>query len=131
MAGAGRVLVRPFIFQERRPPNLVRKDGEQDDNVFLRKEYIYGVDSRGAAGFGLRQLAWGSKQTLDAAHYEAARVAMQSLTGEEGRSLGVKPNLLVVPPSLEGQARALLTSPTLANGETNKWFGTAEVLVTP
>lgn len=123
--------IRPLIFQERRPPVIVSKDDPRDDNVFMRKEYIYGVDSRAAAAFGMWQLAWGSRQTLNAASYETARVAMQTLRGDAGRPLGIKPTLLVVSPTLEGTARSLLTSPTLANGETNKWFGTAELLVSP
>ena len=32
----------------------------RDDNVFFEKKYIYGVDSRDNAGYGLWQLAYGS-----------------------------------------------------------------------
>jgi phage major head subunit gpT-like protein len=37
----------------------------------------------------------------------------------------------VVPPSLEGAARKLLLAETKANGETNEWQGSAELLVVP
>jgi len=123
--------VRPLIFQERRPPNFVSKDDERDDNVFFRKEYIYGVDSRGDAALGFWQLAWGSKQPLSAASYEEARVAMQSHVGDEGRPLGVKPTLLVVGPALESAAKKLIGTVTLENGESNPWYNSVEVLVTP
>jgi len=123
--------LRPMIYQERRPYQLVKKDDEADDNVFMRKEYVYGVDSRGAAGFGLWQLAWGSKQTLDATHYETGRVAMSNMAGDEGRKLGVRPNLLVVPTSLEGKAREIVGNQLDAGGGSNKWYGTAEILVVP
>ncbi|HBL49647.1 MAG TPA: head protein [Ruminiclostridium sp.] len=52
--------IKPFIFQNRRKPQLVPKDNPSDDNVFFQKEYIYGVDSRCNAGYGLWQLAFGS-----------------------------------------------------------------------
>lgn len=124
--------LKPVIYQERATfGTLVKKDQPGDDNVFFDKEFIYGSDGRANAGFGLWQLAWGSMQTLDAAHYETARNALQNMVGDEGRLLGIRPTLLVVPPSLEGAARALLTSELAAGGETNKWKGTAELLVTP
>ena len=123
--------IRPLIFQKRRDYNLVSKTDETDDNVFMNKEYVYGVDARGNAGFGLWQLAFGSKQELNAANYEVARTAMQSFKGDEGRPLGVKPTVLIVPPSLEGKALDLINSTTLENGQSNKWFKSVEVIVTP
>jgi len=123
--------LRPLIFQKRRGYNLVQKADPSDDNVFMRKEYLYGVDARGNAGFGLWQLAFGSKQELNAASYETARTAMQSFKGEEGRPLGVKPTVLIVPPSLEGKALDLINSTTLENGQSNKWYKSVEVIVTP
>lgn len=52
--------IRPFIYQNRKEPKLVSKTAETDDNVFFEKTYYYGVDSRGNAGYGLWQLAYGS-----------------------------------------------------------------------
>lgn len=52
--------VKPFIFQNRRKPQLVAKDSPNDDNVFWQKEFVYGVDMRCNTGFGLWQLAYGS-----------------------------------------------------------------------
>lgn len=124
--------IKPIIYQERRPfSNLVRMDAATDEVVFSRKEYRYGIDGRCNVGFGFWQLAYGSKQTLDATSYEAARVALGSFTGDGGRPLGIKPTLLVVPPALEGAANRILKSTTKANGETNEWAGTAEILVVP
>lgn len=124
--------IKPIIYQERRSfSNLVRMDAATDEVVFSRKEYRYGIDGRCNVGFGFWQLAYGSKQTLDATAYEAARVALGSFTGDGGRPLGITPTLLVVPPALEGAANRILKSTTKANGETNEWAGTAEVLVVP
>ena len=81
-------------------------------------------------GFGLPQLAWGSKQTLNAANYEVARAAMMSMKGDGGSPLGLIPDLLVVPPTLEGAGRGLLQSQLIGGGESNKWANTAELLVT-
>ena len=123
--------IKPIIYQTRRPFQLTRMDTATDEVVFARKEFRYGVDGRCNVGYGFPQLAWGSKQTLDAAHYETARVALASMKGDYGRPLGVKGTLLIVPPALEGAARKLLTSDVNALGETNAWKGTAEMLVVP
>ncbi|RIV82956.1 hypothetical protein D2V17_14230 [Aurantiacibacter xanthus] len=124
--------LKPLIKQVRRDFGLlVAKDKETDDNVFDRKEFIYGVDARMNFGFGFWQMAWGSKQTLNAANYGTARAALSSMKGDYGRPLGLKGNLLVVPPSLESAGLKLLNSENAAGGETNEWKGTAELLVVP
>ena len=123
--------VKPLIFQKRKDYNLVRLDRETDPNVFMRAEYLYGVDARVNVGFGFWQMAYGSKQDLTSDSYAAARAAMVSLTDEAGSSLGIMPNLLVVPPTLEGTARKLLKNETNAAGATNEWYGTADVLMVP
>lgn len=45
--------VKPLMYQERRPPSLTSMIDPQSKNVFYDKEYIWGVDSRGAAAYGL------------------------------------------------------------------------------
>lgn len=52
--------VRPLIYQERKKAKFVSMTNETDPNVFYRREYIYGADSRGNAGFGFWQMAFGS-----------------------------------------------------------------------
>lgn len=59
--------VKPFIFQNRRKPQLVGKDSPTDDNVFWKKAFVYGVDMRCNAGYGLWQLAYGSDGTTGGA----------------------------------------------------------------
>lgn len=121
--------MKPIIFQDRKKPQFVALDRPEDHNVFSRKEYVYGVDARRNVGYGFWQMAYGSKQTLDATSYEAARVAISTMKGDHGRPLGLRPNLLVVPGSLEGAAREILMSERNEAGATNKWRGTAELLV--
>lgn len=123
--------VKPLIFQSRRTVEFTSKDRPEDENVFMRKKHLYGVDRRDNAGFGLWQLAYGSKQTLDATNYGAAREAMMAFKDSEGKPLYITPSLLVVPPSLEAEARALLLNERDAQGATNTWKGSAELLVAP
>jgi phage major head subunit gpT-like protein len=49
--------IKPFVFQQRRAPEFVSKDSLTDDNVFWKKKFIYGADSRGNAGYTLPFLA--------------------------------------------------------------------------
>jgi phage major head subunit gpT-like protein len=131
--------VKPLIYQARRPYRLVKKDRPEDDNVFMEKEFIYGVDGRSNAGFGLWQLAFGSKAELTPANYEAARAAMMAFKGDDGRPLNIKPDVLVAPPSLEGAAMRLLNNGTRVEivGENdtpvavqNEWANTAKPIIT-
>lgn len=62
--------------------------------------------------------------------YATARGQMMSLKDENGDSLNIIPNLLVVPPSLEGKAREILMADQI-NGTTNIYKNTAELLVVP
>lgn len=124
-------VIKPIIFQEREKAKFVAQDDPTDARVFNNKEFVYGSDCRCAVGYGFWQMAWGSKQTLDAAHYETARTAIYGMKGDHGTPMAMTPNLLVVPPSLEGKARKLLNSENAAGGETNEWKGTAELLVVP
>ncbi len=123
--------VKPIIYQERKAATFVTKDKETDDNVFSQRRFIYGADLRCNVGYGLPQMAWGSKQTLNAANYAVGRGALMAMKGDGGRPLGLVPNLLVVPPALESAGRKILNSEYGTAGETNEWKGTAELLVVP
>ena len=75
-----------------------------------------------------------SNKPLTLASYEEARSSMMSLTNDEGTPLNIVPNLLVVPPALEGIARSILKSELVAGANTtvsNVWKDTADVLVVP
>ena len=124
-------MIRPLILQKRKPYNFVAKTAETDDNVFDRKEYVWGVDARLNVGYGLWQLAYASKQTLDAANFGAAYAAMQSMKGDNGRPLGIRPKLLVVPPSLREKALEVVKAERNAAGATNINRDVVDVLVTP
>jgi phage major head subunit gpT-like protein len=129
--------VKPFIFQLRRGVQLVTMDRPDDEHAFMRKKLRYGVDYRGAAAYGLWQLAYASKDALNPATYAATRAAMMSVKNADGRPLGIKPSLLVVPPALEEAAREILQAQfiigdaAVGGAKTNIWQGTADLLVVP
>ena len=55
--------VKPLIYQERKAPIFVEQTDMVSDSVFLRKKYRYGVECRGAGGYGFWQMAYGSTGT--------------------------------------------------------------------
>ena len=123
--------IKPLIWQEREKYEFQQLTRDDDDYVFTNDKYLYGIRARVNAGFGLWQLAYGSKQALTAANYATARAAMMGLTTDGGRKLGVTPTVLVVPPALESDALTLLNTEYATGGASNPWKGTAAVIVTP
>ena len=123
--------VRPIVWQERKPYEFVTKTNADDDNVFFNKEFLYGIDARVNAGFGLWQLAYGSKAALTKGAYAAARAAMMNYKSAEGRILGVKSTVMVVPPELEDAALHILNADLNEAGGSNPWSGTAQLIVSP
>lgn len=126
--------IKPLLFQERIPYNFQSLTAETDENVFNRGEYVYGVRGRANAGFGLWQLAFGSKATLDSTNYTAARSAMRAFKSDEGRPLGVVPTKLVVGASLEQAGRQLVNNELVSSSGvsvSNEWAGSIELVVVP
>jgi phage major head subunit gpT-like protein len=126
--------VRPFIYQDRIPFTLQRRDTDSDGEVFTNDVFQYGVRGRCNVGFGLWQLAYASKAELNADNYEAARSAMSKMRGDNGKPLGIRPTHLLVPVELEGAAMRLLNSELVNTGsgaESNPWKGTATPIVSP
>ncbi|MBM3210984.1 hypothetical protein FJZ33_02105 [Candidatus Poribacteria bacterium] len=127
--------IKPFIVQQRTQPRLVSLDRPNNSHVFMRRKFRYGVDYRGAAGYGLWQLAYASRETLNATNYAAARQAMLTLKNDAGVPLAINPCLLVVPPSLEAVAKEILKADYVGVSgggvQTNIWKGTADLLVVP
>ncbi len=55
--------IKPFIFQDREKAKMVSQTNLDSDDVFMRGEFKFGCESRGAAGFGPWQLCYGSDGT--------------------------------------------------------------------
>lgn len=123
--------LKPFLFQNRKNPSFVAKDNPDDDNVFSRKEFLYGADSRNTAGFGFWQTAFGSKAALDAANFNAAYTAMTLFKKDYGEPLGITPNVLLVGPTNRAAGEAIVKKANLAGGESNLDFNRVELVVAP
>lgn len=123
--------IRPIIWQEREKYEFESLTRSNDSHVFMTDEYLYGIRARVNAGFGLWQLAFASQAPLTAANYAAARASMMTLRGDQGRLLGTKPTVMVVPPALEETGRILLNNERLDTGASNPWKGSADLIVSP
>ncbi len=124
--------LRPFIFQERTRAELEMKfNPSTSDDVFNKDRYLWGIRYRCAVGFAFWQMARASKAALTAANFEAGRTAMRQVKGDGGRPLGIVPNILLVPPTLESAARAIVETQFLPNGGSNPNFNLARVVVNP
>ena len=122
--------IKPIIYQERKAPKFVAMTKEDDEAVFMRKEYRYGVDLRCNVGFGFWQMAFGAKAALTYDNLWAAYSAMRAFKADGGRPLGIRPNLLVVPVGLEKAAIEIINMEYLDSGKSNPLYKKFEI-VTP
>lgn len=124
--------LKPFIFQKRRDYRLQQKtDPTTSDKVFMTDEFLYGVDARVAAGFGFWQQAMGSKAELNEDNFNDAIAAMMSFKSEQGRKLGINPDLLLVGAKNRAAAKKVIDAENKAQGESNINYKAVEVLVVP
>ncbi len=121
-------VIKPFIWQPREKFQMVRLDKPTDENVFMRKELIYGVDGRSGTGYGLWQLAYMSKQTLDATNVKAALTAMANYKGNNGEPLDIQADTILVGPSQAEAAKDLMAKEYIAGGESNTLRGRLKVI---
>lgn len=120
--------LKPVIFQDRKSPELVAMTKIDDEAVFTRKEFRYGVDCRDAAGFGFWQLAFANKRALTPDNLWDSFSKMREFQADGGRKLGVKATMLVVPPSLEKLATQMLER-ELDSSSSNELKGKLELVV--
>jgi phage major head subunit gpT-like protein len=108
-----------------------------DGQPFFGDSHPINIDDSGAGTYDNNFAG----TALTAANYNTVRSTMLSYLGRDGKTLNVRPNLLVVPPQLEQAARQILNSdyiaPAAAFGQnttgiqTNTLKGSAELLVVP
>jgi len=132
-------VLMPFIWQTRRPFNIVPMVALDNPYVFQNREFVWGTDGRGNAGYGLWHLAAMSTAPLTAANFGTLRAQMAAISRPDGTPMGIVPTLLVHGPALKGAAVALAkgefilatgTAPTVAY-QPNPWVGTFEPLENP
>lgn len=126
---ASGALLKPLIWQVRQEGGFEQLTPEE--YVRRNRRVEYGVHVRAAAGYGYWPAIWGSKQTLNATYYEAARVGIMAMKGDYDKPLGLMPDTLIVPPSLEKEALTLVNAEADASGATNVFRGTARLVVVP
>jgi len=123
--------LKPLIFQRRKDYEFQSMTAADDESVFMRDEFRYGISARVNVGFAFWQTAFGSKATLDQANFNAAYAAMLALKSDEDRPLGIMPNILVCGPSQRAAANALLEAQFNAAGGSNTNFKAVELMVVP
>jgi phage major head subunit gpT-like protein len=126
-----RNFMKPLIFQEREKAKFVALNQPNDQNVFLEGKAIFGAKARYVAGFGFHQLAYGSKATLDATSFGAARLALETQRRKDGSPLPVSATHLVCGPSRRAEAEAVLMKEFLAAGESNTNYKAVNLVVDP
>ncbi|MEW5893375.1 MAG: Mu-like prophage major head subunit gpT family protein [Pseudomonadota bacterium] len=131
LADLSRNYMKPLIFQERMKAEFVALNRPNDQNVFMENKALYGAKARYVAGFGFHQLAYGSKATLDAASFVAARLALQTQRRVDGSPLPVLATHLICGPSRQAEAEAVLNADRLASGATNTLYKAVQLVVDP
>jgi len=113
-------------------------DADLKNNAFINEcfdgQYFYDTDhsvaDESVSNKGTTVLSAAST-VLATASYGAARTAVMSFTDDEGRPLGLIPDLLEVPPALEATGRLLVENAKLTDQSPNPYKGTATLLVNP
>lgn len=124
-------VIKPLILQKRREYDFVSMTDPKGENVFKHNEYVYGVDGRLNAGYSLWQLAFASREALDAKSFNDAYSQMQSICGDHGKPLGIRPKLLVVGPQDRAAALEVVKAERNAFGATNINRDVVDVMATP
>ena len=128
--------LRPFIFQERTAPELQVITNPDNDYVFMKDKIPYGIRYRCNGGYGFWQQAVCCTDDLTADNFQLALETMQGFTADGGRPLGLgfggkAGTLLVVPPTLQADAREILVAERDQYGASNIWFDAATIVVSP
>lgn len=121
--------LKPFIMQERMKPEYDEIKDVQNDTVFMKDKYLYGIRYRGNWGYGLWQQAVASKEELTAANFEKAYGMVESFKRDGGDPLGLKPTHLIVDVSNRAAAEAILLKQNLADGESNTNYNRVKLVV--
>lgn len=122
--------IKPIVWQERDQYEFQTMEDAKSERVFMRDEYLYGIRSRANCGFGLWQLAFGSKAVLNTMNLEAAYTAMRQFKDDSGQPLGVRPTHIIVGASNFFTARKLLLTAN-NDGTSNPNLNLVEIINPP
>ncbi|MCX4025054.1 Mu-like prophage major head subunit gpT family protein [Endozoicomonas sp. SM1973] len=110
--------IKPIIFQERKKPKFVAMTKEEDESVFMRGEYRYGVDLRCNVGFSFWQMAIAVQAEFSTDSLWEAKTKMSEYKADGGRPLNLNPNLIVAPAGLEKKITQTLNRELIQDGNT-------------
>lgn len=119
-------ITKPFVINTSIAPRSRIDDGK----LISECKYYFCGDYKAGFGFVLPQLIASSEGAMTSANVNAARVAMKSWVGPDGRAMGAMPNILVVPTVIAKEAREIV-GVTNANGGTNGDSGILRVVEHP
>ncbi|WIX31245.1 Mu-like prophage major head subunit gpT family protein [Salinicola sp. JS01] len=122
--------IRPIVFQRRRDYQFRSITNLNDSEVFMKDNFLFGVDARVNVGPGLWQLIVRSNQPFTPESYAAARARLTTLKGDYERPLALRHSHTMVPQSMEGDALEILNSERI-EGSSNKWRGTSSLVLNP
>lgn len=123
--------LKPLVRQVRQAPEFNALTDTSSERVFMLDEVIYGAKSRENAGYGFWQMAFASKKELTPDNFAEAYTAMTSQEGDYGRKLALKPNVLLVPNTLEDTANILMSVEKFENNKPNPHRNKCKVVVCP
>lgn len=123
--------LKPVIFQRRRPFQVIPKFSMTDPSVFFDKEFIWGVDGRCNAGFGIWQLGYMSTEALTVENLLAARAAMATYRRPDGSPMGIRGSLLVTGSANYPTAKALAEDEMIPNTYSNTYVANSAVGLYP
>jgi phage major head subunit gpT-like protein len=103
-------VLMPYIYQTRRPFGMKALFSPESPDVFWKDEFLWGVDGRANAGYGLWYLSFRSDAPLTVANLEAARTAMAAWRRPDGAPMGITPDVLETGVTLGPTARSYCTN---------------------
>lgn len=123
-------VIKPMIWQKRTKPEIEPKfDPSKSDKVFMEDVYLWGARARGNAGFGFWQLIHRVENSdLNAETVMQVIAKMKTLKTDGDKKLNIRPSVLLVPATLEFEAKKLVES-ELINGSSNPLKGVLKVEV--
>ncbi len=118
---------KSFVYQRRRPYQLIPKFSMMDPQVFWNKEFEWGVDGRSNAGYGIWQYAFMSLQPLTVENLLAARTQMANYHRPDGAPMGVKGTLLVTPTVLYSVGKSLAEDQNIPSNLSNAYVASTSI----
>ena len=123
-------------FSSKQLPDEIDAELKNDafTNLCYDSQYFYDTDHSvaGASVSNKGTAALSAATTaLAAASYGAGRLAIMSFKDDDGRPLGLIPDILEVGPALEATAKLLCENDKLTDESPNPYKGTAKVMVNP